>query len=200
VYRVSDPWRKNKIGKKECIMASYNVNDKNSREYQENLYNGSRYNLLAVLIFTAVNLLILVTGGDSYWLFSASVPYFLTMFGMIFDTPVYVQEFVVGTFTITALVISAVILAAYLVCWIFSKKHVGFLIAALVMFAVDTLAFLGMIFLLQFNIAENLLDIVFHAWVIISLSRGLAAYMKMKQMPEPVEEPQPPAYTGPELD
>lgn len=181
-------------------MANYNVNDKNSREYQENLYNGSRYNLLAVLIFTAVNLLILVTGGDSYWLFSASVPYFMTMFGMIFDTPVYAQEFVVGTFTITALVISAAILAAYLVCWIFSKKHVGFLIAALVMFAVDTLAFLGMIFLLQFNIAENLLDIVFHAWVIISLSRGLAAYMKMKQMPEPVEEPQPPVYTGPELD
>jgi hypothetical protein len=182
-------------------MANYNVNDKSSREYQENLYKGSRYNLLLVLIFTVINLFSLVTGGNSYWLFSASIPYYLTGFGMLFDAEVaYSQTLVVGTFATTALVISAVILAVYLICWIFSKKHVGFLITALVLFALDTLALLGLIVLLQMNIAENILDIVFHAWVIISLARGLAAHARLKKLPETVEVPQPPVYNGPELD
>lgn len=183
------------------MQTNTNTIDKNSREYQENLYKGSRHNLLLVLIFTVVNLLSLVAGGSSYWLFSASIPYYLTAFGMGFDAAVENSLMpVVGTFTVTALVISAVILAVYLVCWILSKKHVGLLVTALVMFALDTLAMLGLIFLLQLSIAENLLDIVFHVWVIISLARGLAAHGKLKNMPETVQMPAPPQYTGPDLD
>ena len=85
-------------------MANYNVNDKNTREYQENLYRGSRYNLLVVLIFTVINLVMLLVGSGSYFLFSASIPYYLTVFGYMFD------NYTVGTFTLTALVIAAAIL------------------------------------------------------------------------------------------
>lgn len=183
-------------------MANYNVTDKNSRGYQENLYKGSRNNLLVVLIFTSINLISLVTGGNSYWLFSASVPYYMTAFGMGFDAGVQGSaEPMVGTFTITALVISVVILVAYLLCWIFAKKHHGWLIAAMVMFALDTLAMLALIVLLQINIADIILDIVFHGWVLFSLVRGVIAFNKLKNMPEDVVEvPAAPQYTGPELD
>ena len=36
--------------------------------------------------------------------------------------------------------IAIVILALYFVCWLFSKKHVAFMIAALVLFVIDTVA------------------------------------------------------------
>ena len=175
-------------------MANYNVNDKNTREYQENLYRGSRYNLLVVLIFTVINLVMLLVGSGSYFLFSASIPYYLTVFGYMFD------NYTVGTFTLTALVIAAAILTVYLVCWILSKKRSGWIIVALVLFAVDTLAMLGMMFLSGTGIAAWIMDIVFHAWVIISLSRGLVAASKLKTMPETTEMPIPPQYTGPDLD
>lgn len=181
-------------------MANYNVNDKNTREYQENLYQGSRHNLLVVLIFTVVNLVMLLTGSGNYWLFSASIPYYLTAFGMMFDGYMNTLEPVIGTFTITALVIAVIILAVYLVCWIMSKKRSGWLIVALVLFAVDTLGMLAMMLISGSGIAEWIMDIVFHAWVLISLSRGLIAASKLKNMPETAEMPIPPQYTGPDLD
>lgn len=168
--------------------------DKNSREYQENLFKGGRSNLLLVLIFTVVNLVMVLMGSDSYWLFSAIIPYYLTLFGIVWDGAV------IGTLTITALVISAVILGAYLACWILSKKRTGWLVAALVLFVLDTLAMLGLMLLLGFGIMDMLFDVIFHAWVIFSLVRGCLAAKKLKEMPETVENPVPFQSEGPEVD
>ena len=59
--------------------------DKNSREYLENKMKSARHSLLLVLIFTVVNLVLLLADGNTYFLFSASVPYYLTAFGMGMD-------------------------------------------------------------------------------------------------------------------
>ena len=40
-------------------------------------------NLLLVVIFTAINMLLLVTNADLYFLFSAFVPYFIAGIGML---------------------------------------------------------------------------------------------------------------------
>ena len=82
--------------------------DKNSREYLTQKRNSGRSTLLTILIFTVINIVMLVVQADYYFLFSASVPYYLTLFGMIFD------KFVVGTYTTSALVIAAVILGLFL--------------------------------------------------------------------------------------
>ena len=110
--------------------------DKNSREYLENKMKSARHSLLLVLIFTVVNLVLLLADGNTYFLFSASVPYYLTAFGMGMDA-----EMGISVFTTTALVISAVILAAYLLCWIFSKRRVGWYVVALVLFTPAKIAF-----------------------------------------------------------
>lgn len=54
-----------------------NVNpvDKNSPEYLLKQIAGGRYSLLLILIFTVVNLVLLLVDSDRYFLFSASVPY-----------------------------------------------------------------------------------------------------------------------------
>lgn len=173
-------------------MAFNNQNvDKNSREYLTQKRNTGRSTLLMILIFTVINIVTLVTETDYYFLFSAAVPYYLTVFGMIFD------EWVIGTFTTTALVVAAVILAVYLLCWLLSKKRRGWLIAALVLFIVDTVALV--VFSLSLDmLADNILDFLFHGWAIWELIAAWKADKKLQELPP--EMPEGYAGTTPELD
>ncbi len=153
--------------------------DKNSREYLMKNIASSRINLLMVIVFTVVNIILLLTEADTYFLFSASVPYYLTLFGLIFDMG---EGFalVIGTYTITALVISAVILAMYLVCWLLSKKNKVWFIVATVLFAVDTLA---LVVLSLDELSASIIDLVFHGWVMVSLIQAVISSKKLAALP-----------------
>ena len=170
-----------------------NVNpvDKNSPEYLLKQIAGGRYSLLLILIFTVVNLVLLLVDSDRYFLFSASGPYYFTAFGIGMDSALSGG---IGTFTITALVISLLILAVYLLCWILSKKRTGWLTAALVLFCVDTV---GLLFLSYIFETSNLLDFLLHAWAIYSLANGVYCAGKLKKSaPRPDAAPY---CTGPEI-
>lgn len=159
----------------------------------QNQYASARHNLLLVVGFTVINLILLVTKSDTYFLFSAYIPYFLTYLGMYLcgmsapeayadlgEDAIFLGK---GFFGI-ALGISILIVAIYLLCWIFSKKQkVGWIIGALVLFFIDTLAlfFIGGISI------DLIMDYVFHICVIVLLFRGTIAYYKLQKLPP--EEP-----------
>ena len=166
----------------------YDTTDKNSPEYLLKQITGGRSSLLLILVFTAINLVMLLLDVDRYFLFSASVPYYLTMLGKGIDNGFVDGAWDInGTFTVTALVISVVVLAVYLVCWLLSKKKSGALIAALVLFILDTVALIIFTFTLYDNPAVNLMDFVFHAWAVASMIHAVRAGSKLKQLP-PEEE------------
>lgn len=179
--------------------------DKNSPEYLARQAAGGRHNLLLVIIFTVVNLLFLLLEVDRYFLFSASVPYYTTVFCNVLDS-IAVGYPTIGMFTAISLVVSVVILGVYLLCWFMSKKKSGWLIVALVLFSIDTLALLGFTVFMDL-MGENILDFVFHAWVIYSLAQTLRCNAKLKalaaQTAAPVDPyaPTPTDYYGanPEL-
>ena len=167
------------------------------RTMLESRYNNARHNILVVFIMTVINMVLLLTGGDSYFLFSAQVPYDLTVNGMYlcgklpeeyYEGGYELYEFLPNEFLVIMVSIAAVITLLYLVFWIFSKKQkVGFMIAALVLFILDTISMItswgaGL---------DSLLDIVFHVWVIVSLCLGVSSAAKLKKMPveETVEVP-----------
>ena len=136
-------------------------------------YATARGNLLLMLAFTVVNIVLLVMGSDSMFLFSASVPYNAMIFGIIDET---------GFLMIPAIVITVVTLAAYLLCWIFSKKHFGWMIAALVLFALDIVAMVGL-----WVLAPELFDVVdllIHGWVLYYLIVGVISGAKIRSLPE----------------
>ena len=154
----------------------------------ERKYNNCRANLLLVLIFTVVNLFT-VTFGDTYFLFSATIP---MLFPLGFAGAVADPEFLAEmgltaqdatTLLIVGLVIGVVLTVPYLLCWIFSKKRVGWMIAALVFFAIDCL------FLLVSFDLSMIADILIHAWVMFYLVTGVLHGKKLKNMPD--EEPLP---------
>lgn len=159
--------------------------DKNSREYLTQQKKGGRTTLLLILAFTVLNLVLLALDQGTQFLFCASVPYYLTMIGKGIDNGfadgAWPEN---GTYTVTALVISALILAVYLLCWILSKKRAGWLTAALVLFAVDTVALIAVSFLLLENPAANIMDLVIHVVAIWELWQALRANRKLAQLPQ----------------
>ena len=146
------------------------------RALLEQKYSSSRYNLLLVVIFTLINVIIALTGGDTYFLFSASIPYYIALFVAIWcgKMPAYYYEgsgiteadFLPDSVLIVGAIIAIVILAIYLLFWIMSKKKVGWLIASIVFFALDAI-FMFAIFGIS---ADMIIDAVFHVWVVISLA------------------------------
>ena len=169
------------------------------RQKLEGRYASTRHNILLVLAFTAINVILLLANSNTYFLFSAYIPYAIVDLGMFlcgkYPAEIYgdlSQYEFFGTGVLAVFVaVAAVICVLYLLCWLFSKKkRVAWLIIALVMFALDT----GLMLLGGIS-ADNIIDVVFHGWVIISLSMGVAAHFKLKKLPEeestPTEEPAP---------
>lgn len=175
------------------IFGNKNVQQLSQREQLANKFMSARHNLLLVVIFTLVNIVLLVAQSNSYFLFSASIPYYLVDLGM-FLCGKYPQEYYVGmgeleffanSFLVVMIVIAVVILGLYLLSWIFSKKpRVGWMIFSLVFFVLDTLFMLAIMGVS----ADMILDLVFHAWVLISLTSGIVSYFKLKKLPEEPEE------------
>jgi len=168
-----------------------NVNpvDKNSPEYLAKQVSGGRYSLLLILVFTVVNLVFLLLDADRYFLFSASIPYFMTAFGMGLDGALGGT-----TYTNTALVISAVILVVYLVCWFQGKNRTGWLIAALVLFSIDTLGLIYVSFVMLEDPASCIVDFLFHGWAIFELIQAVCCAGKLKKLASRM--PPQPVYPG----
>lgn len=155
-------------------------------------YNSARHNILLVIAFTLINCVLLFAGGSSYFLFSAAVPYYMTLFGLLYTgrMPAEWYEGVEGfapdpdSVLYIYVAIAVVVMGAYALLWFLSKKHgYGWLVAALVFFVVDTFA---MFYFSGFT-ADMIMDFVFHIWVLVSLCSGIIAAINLKKIPE--EEP-----------
>ncbi len=155
-------------------------------------YNGARHNILLVIVFTLINSILLFAGGSSYFLFSAAIPYYMTLFGLLYTGRMPaewydgVEGFVPDPDAVLYIyvAIAVVIVAVYALMWFLSKKHgYGWLIAALLLFVADTFA---MFYYTGFS-ADMILDFVFHVWVLVSLVSGIIAAINLKKLPE--EEP-----------
>jgi hypothetical protein len=154
-------------------------------------YTNARMNLLLAAIFTLINVVMILMGQDSYFLFSMSIPYVIAFCGALFcgTLPQEYYEQLFGyqrifkpymIYVFAAIAVAIILL--YVICFIFSKKRVGFLVTALVLFSLDT-AFMFLWYGLNLSI---LLDILFHGWLIGSLIVGVRSYYKLKKMPEDV--------------
>ena len=154
-------------------------------------YNSARHNILLVVAFTLVNSVLLFAGGDSYFLFSAAIPYYMTLFGLLYTGRMPAEwyegvEFQPDPDSVLYiyLAIAVVIIALYAFMWFMSKKHgYGWLVAALLLFVADTFA---MFYFTGFT-ADMILDFAFHVWVLVSLTSGIIAAINLKKLPE--EEP-----------
>ena len=146
-------------------------------------YDSARANLLIMAVFTIVNVVLLLVGSDTFFLFSATIPYFAVAEGMLFQA---FDADPMSSFLFFG--IAALCVLAYLLFWFFSGKRPGFLIAATVLFALDTVYMLGL-YLWADLLADSIIDVVFHALVLGYLILGIVNGFKLKKLPpDPLPE------------
>jgi hypothetical protein len=145
------------------------------REQLQQKFNTSRMNLLLMIILTLANVVMLIAGSDTMMLFSASIPFYAIAFPVILEMP---DLFIPGV------IVAFVTLLLYFLCWLLSKKRPGWLIFALVLFVLDTLA-MGAMYLLIEDLS-GILDVIIHIMVLVYLIQGIIASAKLKKLPEEV--------------
>lgn len=173
--------------------------DKNSPEYLAAKAKSGRHSLLLIIIFTIINLVMLLADSGTYFLFSASVPYYVTLLLKALENGFSTGAWVNGPATIGALVFSFVVLTVYFLCWLLSDKHRGWLTTALVLFIIDTIAMLVFCWLLYDNPLPNVVDLVFHMWAIVELFQAIRAQKKLRKLTFPETENLEEGPTGPEF-
>ena len=159
----------------------------NLRAKYDAQYASARANLGAVVLLSLVNVVLMVLDAGVSFLFSAVLPQVAINYGW------YLDAWLGGsTYTIIAYAISVLWIGAFALCYYLSKKHPGCMTAALVLFCLDCLVLVYWIYL--GFMMEDVLDIVFHVWILYYLIRGVVAARKRKTLPE---APVPPAPGAP---
>ena len=145
-------------------MGKGNVYDNSS--LAERRYRTARSGLMGMMLFTVINTVMAATGSESYFVFSDYLAYYCAVFGRVFY-----EDSGEMLYLIIGCILAAVILVPYLLCWILSKKRRGALIAALVMFGLDTLLVIWDA--VTYREISYLLDVAFHIWLIVQLVQGI---------------------------
>ncbi len=151
-------------------------------------YRNARINLLIVALATLLNVILAATVSDSYFLFSATIPYILTFLSALL-CGLYPAEYYEGLGAVNVLpmgvffaclAVSLIIIGLYVLAFFLSgKNRAGWMIFALVLFCLDTLT----LFLYAGISLDWLLDYIFHIWIIVILALGLRAHAKLKNLP-----------------
>lgn len=157
--------------------------DKKSPEYLTQQIASGRGTLLGLIILTALNEGMLLINFGRYFLFSASIPYYLVWFGKILDNGTDDGSgTIIARYTIIAILVSVVILGVYLLCWFLSKKRIGWLTAATVLFAVDTVLFIIFAFTVLVEPMRCLLDFLLHAVALYQMAAGVVSHGKLRKL------------------
>ena len=147
-------------------------------------------NLLLVAIFSLINIVMLASGSLRYFLFSAALPYYLVDVGMslcgrypeeMYEGGYAAYEFLDNSVFFVLLAVAIIIVIGYILLFFLSSKgRSGWLIAALIFFIIDTV----IMFWVNGFAFSGIIDMVFHAWVIVSLAIGLVDHYRRGAMQE----------------
>ena len=117
-----------------------------------------RITLLVILAVSLLNQLLLLLDVDYFFLFSASVPYYLNWLGQ--ELSVYHQ---VTGYKVIAMLLSIAVFAGYVGCWLLSARNWKWMRTGLILYSVDTL------FMIVFAIAFLMNPLSCILWLIIHL-------------------------------
>lgn len=155
-------------------------------------YNSARISLLLISIISVINLFsILFT--ETYYVFSA---YFTQILG---GTGYYLYlETGEVVYPIVTSIIGIISVVPYFLCWLFSKKRFGWMVAGLILFCVDSVGFLfDLISLLSIGQFSMTIDLVIRVLIIVELGVAVKcgkAYFEELKASQAVPEASRPVY------
>ena len=149
-------------------------------------YLTARVNLMLMIVLSFINLILILADADIQFMFSASLPTFAAIWGYAFDTAANTQ-----IFSILGILVSVVWIGLFLLCFFLSKKRLGFMIAAAILFAVDCIFCIANFYLYMQAIQEMaedgqgmiisaVIEVLFHIWILYYLIMGWRTGLKLK--------------------
>jgi len=139
---------------------------------QVSKFEKARNNLLAVIVFTVINLILRVFDSDVVFLFSATLPGLIFEIGRSWD----IEN---NIFTIIGLIIAIILIMPYFVFWLLAKRARVLILVASILLSLDTLVLLYLIIGIEFQFSF-LLEIAFRVWILYYLINGVMAWAKMR--------------------
>ncbi|MBQ7403379.1 MAG: SEL1-like repeat protein [Lachnospiraceae bacterium] len=169
----------NKIGDPQTIMRP-----NPPEEYKEvtsllKQLESSTNNLGWVVGLSAINVALIVSGVDLNFLFSASFPSFIAAVGKELSANFGTSSWLIG-----GMLLSAASIVVYAVCWFFVRKHRSFFIPVSILFLLDTILFIVLLFLAEDYHFSDLIELIFHIWIVVSLFKGMCSGVKIKKLQE----------------
>ena len=130
----------------------------------------ARSSILFIVILSIVNIFAISAG--SYFFFSAYLPQVFIALAVYGDP----------TLLVPMIVLSVIYVFPYLLCFIFSKKRKGWMIAALVLFLIDSASFaIDVLPLLMLGDISFLFDAIIRVYALVTLIVGITGYSKLEE-------------------
>ena len=167
------------------------MNNMIAKQQSDAKYKNARASLLSIVVLSAVNIFS-ISFADIYFLFSSYITQVLAASGAVLYA-----ETGWALYLIVAIVMALISVVPYLLFYIFSKKHPGCMIAALVLFSVDSLFFLvDFVLLLMAGDLSFLVDLVFRVWALVSLVVAVKYGFEAKKQAAIADADPSPVYTS----
>ena len=149
--------------------------------------NTAKSTILLIGALTIINTVLIAFNADVVFTFSAYVPQFVTWLFMDIAADLQVKRYLY-----IGIAIAILMGLIYVGIWFGAKKKNGFVVAALVLFCLDSAVLLYDV--IVYADASFIIDIVFHIWAIVELVLGVGACVKLKKLP-PQEQPSVQQYS-----
>jgi len=130
-----------------------------------------------MIAFTLINVALILVDSDMFFLFSATIPYYIAGFGAVFADELGNSAWLIGG---GAVALFGILL--YFLCWLLSKRARAWILVALILFLIDSafLVFL-VVFLAEGFDAFFLIDIAFQVWILFYLFIGTRAWAQLRK-------------------
>ncbi len=178
-----------------------NMPQKNPMQIAQGNYTFGRINLLFIALFSVINIGSLTAGNHAYLLFSAVIPYWLVDTGLyicgkypeaFYEGGYEAHTFLDNTVYLLIVGVALLLISFYVICFLFSKNNrVGWIIAALVFFVIDTVA---LVFL--YRITSIMIDIVIRVYMLAAFGFSIRGYYDMKKLSAEEENHAPEVTTA----
>lgn len=165
---------------------------KGTESWWQAQHNSARWNVLLVFVFTAINILMLFTDTDRYFLFSAWFPYWKSVEAVI-------------TKNVGLLIVCIAFTVLALICFLLWKKSKYIPVITAGLFGLDCIYLVYWVVRYQELISladmtgDMVLTALFHLWVAYYMVQGIRSALaleKMKAAAAPVAQND---YKGPEF-
>jgi hypothetical protein len=143
----------------------------------ERKQNNGRSSLLWIAGLSLVNMVLTLLNAPISFVFSLSLPSIFVGIGQEL-----VAEYNSYTVLIVGVVLSLILIGAFFLLYVLSKKYFWPIVVALVLFSIDSLLLLGLILLDFSAIVSILIDVAFHVWALISIISLLNSTLKLKAL------------------